>query len=111
MLICILPDAATTEGLLNNLSEADFDLADVSIIMHDRIRRDAIAKDTGPLQGVDLANLLARLAEAGLSQDAAQHCIQAITRGKVLVAMICSPELQPVAKEMLRDHSAHIIQE
>lgn len=103
MLIAVLPNASTVETLLNNLSEADFDLAQVSVVMSDPKLRDAVAQDSGPLKGARLENLPATLAQAGLSQA------DAVAQGKVLVAIAAPAESLPAAREMLQDHSAQLI--
>ena len=41
MVIGVLPDAAAAETLLNNLAEAEFNLADVSVLMRDEQQRQA----------------------------------------------------------------------
>lgn len=109
MLIAILPNSSTTETLLNNLSEADFDLAQVSVLMRDPKLRDAIAEDAGPFKGVVLKNLAVRLAQAGLPQAETKPYLDAVAEGKVLVAIVTPPESEPAAKEMLQDHSAELI--
>jgi len=109
MLIAILPNSSNTETLLNNLSEADFDPAQVSVVMRDPRLRDAIAKDAGPLKGANLDNLASRLAGAGLPQAENKAYLDAVMQGKVLVAIVTPPESEPAAKEMLQDHSAELI--
>jgi hypothetical protein len=109
MFIAILPNTSSTETLLNNLSEADFDLKQVSVVMRDLKQRKAVAKDTGPLKGANLNNLAARLAQAGLSQPDAQPYVDAVTQGKVLVAMMAPSGSEAAAQEMLQDHSAQMI--
>ncbi len=110
MIVGILPNASTAEILLNNLSEADFDLSDVSVIMQDLKLRDSIAQDGGPLQGVDLSNLSARLVQAGLSAQDANLYRDALAQGKVLVALAAPSGSEQAAKEMFHDHSAQLIQ-
>lgn len=97
--------------MLNNLAEADFNLAAVSIVTRDLKTRDALAKDSGPLQGAHPGNLRERLLQVGLSPSEAQRCSEAVAQGKVLVAMTCPQEAQAAAVEMLKDHAAHIIKE
>ena len=109
MLIAVLPNTSFTETLLNNLSEADFDLAQVSVVTRDPKVRDAMAEDAGPLKGANLNNLAAKLAQAGLPQAETKPYADAVTQGQVLVAINASPESQPAAKEMLQDHSAQMI--
>ena len=110
MIVGILPNASTAEILLNNLSEADFDLSDVSVIMQDLKLRDAIAQDGGPLQGADLSNLSARLVQAGLSAPDAKLYRDALAQGKVLVALTAPSGSEQAAKEMFQDQSAELIQ-
>ncbi len=57
MLIGLLADPTRAETLLNNLSEADFDLADVSLILKDIKQRDALARDAGPIKGVQAGKI------------------------------------------------------
>lgn len=111
MIIGIIPDASTAEILLNNLSEADFNLADVSLIMRDQKLRDKIAKDTGPLKGVHYNQISARLVKAGLSAQDAQAYQDAVSQGKVLAAMTTTPDVTASAKEMFSDQSGESIQE
>ncbi len=95
--------------MLNNLSEADFELAQVSVVMSDPKLRDAIAPDTGPLKGARLENLPVKLVQAGLPEADAKPYSDAITQGKVLVAIAAPAGLLTVAQEMLQDHSAQLI--
>ena len=111
MLIGIISDASHAEILLNNLSEADFNLADVSILMSDIKQRNLIAKDKGPMKGWDAGNLIANLVKKGLPSPKAEYCAQAIKQGKVLFAMKITPDLRSAASEMIKDNSGEIIQE
>jgi hypothetical protein len=109
MIWAILPDASRTETLLNNLSEADFNLDEISVIMQDLSQRNAIAKDLGPLKGVDLKKLEKALIKLGLSKEGIADCKKAIINGKVLVVMNVPDEYLPAALEMFQDHSAEMI--
>jgi hypothetical protein len=109
MLIAILPNSSAAETLLNNLSEAEFDLAQVSVVTRDPKLRDAIAKDAGPLKGANFKNLAVRLAGAGLPQPEAGSYVDAVAKGKVLVAMVTPVGSEPAAREMFEDHSAELI--
>jgi hypothetical protein len=111
MLIGILPDASHVETLLNNLSEADFDLARVSLLMSDLKQRDLIANDTGPMKGWSPINLESDLIKKGLPQQKIQYCVESVGKGKVLFAMDVSAESLAAAREMLKDHAGEIIQE
>ena len=111
MILAILADASKVESLLNNLSEADFDINDVSVIMQDLQMRDKIARDAGPLKGTKPPQLSKALKKAGRSADITQQCYDAISQGKVLVAMDVDPKYQPAALEMFRDMAAEILEE
>jgi hypothetical protein len=111
MIVGIIPDASSAEILLNNLSEADFNLADVSLIMRDQKLRDRITKDAGPLKGVRYDQITAHLVQAGLGAQDAQAYQDAVAQGKVLAAMETAPELMKAAKEMFSDHSGESIKE
>ncbi len=109
MIVAILPDASRTEILLNNLYEAEFDLADISVIMKDVKQRNAIAKDLGPLKGVALPKISRALIKAGASPKSAEDCYQAILNGKVLVVMNVAEQYRRAAEEMFQDHSAQLV--
>lgn len=111
ILIALLRDASTAETLLNNLAEAEFDLADVSLVMRDLKTRNALTGDAGPLKGLQPDGVIARLTTIGLSPDHARDCSEAVAHGKVLFAMTCSVQTRPAAVEMLNDHAAQIIEE
>ena len=109
MVIGLLPDAAAAEKLLNNLAEAEFDLADVSVLMRDAKQRAAIADDAGPLKGADWHELADRLAETGLARKEARQYAEAVDHGQVLVAIATTKQTEPAALEMLRDQAAQLI--
>ena len=111
MIFGILLNSSTTETLLNNLYEADFDLADVSVVMQDLKLRNAVAKDVGPLKGANMDNISGKLTQAGLSAHDASLYRDLLAQGKVLIAMTVAPESQSAAVEMLQDHSAEMIKE
>ena len=111
MLIGILPNASSAEILLNNLSEADFDLKTVSVIMQDVKMRNKIAKDVGPLKGVPPDKISAKLLKAGLTNPQVKLCTDALAQSKALVAMNVSADLVSAAKEMFEDQSAQILKE
>ena len=110
MILAILPDPTMAESLLNNLSEADFDLNDVSVIMKDLALRDKIAADTGPLRGVRAQKLSSALQSAGVSPDSAKRCAQAVADGKAVVTMKVDPKYEAAAREMFEDVSAEILE-
>ena len=107
----IFPKASNAEILLNNLSEADFDLSDVSVVMRDSKQRNAFAQDCGPLEGTTMSNLSDRLLRSGLPTEACDLYRDALLDGKVLVAMNVTPETKGAAKEMFEDHSAELIKD
>jgi hypothetical protein len=72
MILAILRIAASLESLLNNLSEADFDLKDVSVLMQEVELRNAIATDSGPLKGTRPDEVKERLVRAGVSEQKAE---------------------------------------
>jgi hypothetical protein len=111
MLIGILPNVFSAETLLNNLSEADFDLNNVSVIMQDAKIRNKIAKDVGPFKGVHPEKIMDELIKAGMTKSTAKLCADALAQSKVLVAMNVSADLLASAKEMFTDESAQIVKE
>ncbi len=111
MLIGIIPNTSQAETLLNNLSEADFKLADTSILMSDLKQRNLIAKDEGPMKGWKPSDLASNLTKKGLPPQKAEQCVEAVKQGKVLFAMNVPAESLSAAREMVKDHSGEIIQE
>ena len=109
MILAIFENLSRIESLLNNLSEADFNLNDVSVIYADVKQRDVVAKDLGPLKGIAPKKLVEELTKLGVSRQNAELCQEAVLKGKVLSAMNISPELSQAAEEMFRDQSAQII--
>jgi hypothetical protein len=109
MILAILADTSKTESLLNNLSEADFDLDDVSVIMQDIGLRDKIARDGGPLRKVDVDGLPSNLKKAGIAAELAERGSDAVKKGKVLVAMTVDPKYEQAARQMFQDMSAEIL--
>jgi len=111
MLIGILPSVSQAETLLNNLSEADFNLADVSLLMSDLNQRNLITKDAGPMKGWTPSSLASNLTKKGLSAQKAEYCVEAVKQGKVLFAMNVPAASLAAAVEMLKDYASEIIQE
>ncbi len=110
MILAILADTSKIETLLNNLSEADFDINDVSVVMQDVDTRDKIAKDSGPLKGAKPAQLAAALKKAGALPASIDHGAAAVKSGKALVAMKVDPKYEQAAREMFTDMSAEILE-
>jgi hypothetical protein len=109
VILAILPDPTKAEGLLNNLSEADFDLNDVSVIMKDTTLRNKLAPDAGPMRGVMAPQLSSALRNAGVSPDQVQRCEEAIARGQAVVAMKVDAKYEAAARQMFEDISAQIL--
>jgi hypothetical protein len=110
MVVGLLPDAAATEILLNNLAEAEFDLHTVSVVMRDARQRAAIAEEAGPLKGMAVDGLAEHLTQAGLSSQQAAAYAAAVQQGKVFVAIAVPESLAATVREMLNDHAAQLIQ-
>ncbi len=109
MIIAAIPNSSYAESLLDNLSEADFNLANVSVIMRDPKTRDAIAQDAGPLKGTSFADLPTKLTQVGLSKQDAQSLIDAVAKGQALIAMNAPKGSEQAAIEMMHDQSAILV--
>ncbi len=107
--MAILVNASNIDTLLNNLSEADFDLESISVLMNDTDQRNNIAKDTGPLKGVGPKNIIEALTKAGVPKKSAEDCHQAVAKGKVLLVMNVADEYSQAAEEIFQDHSAQLV--
>ena len=104
MVIGLIPTSANAETLLNNLSEADFAAADISVIMADLKARDAISNDAGPFKGVKAGALAAKLQKAKLAAKDAKLYQDGVLGGKVFVAIRTAKASEAAASEMLKDH-------
>ena len=61
--------------------------------------RKKIAKDAGPLKGIQAARVSDALQGAGITEEMAKQCHEAVASGKVLVAMNVDPKYaRPHAK-------------
>lgn len=109
MVIGIVPNTSKTETLLNNLSEADFNLSDVSVIMSDPKKRNAIASDAGPFKGASAANLPKELVKHGISQSQANAYRDAVKKGGVFVAIAGGKDSESAAGEMLKDYDSRLV--
>jgi hypothetical protein len=109
MILAILEKASSVETLLNNLSEADFDLADVSVVMSDDKKANALGQNKGPLTGIKPESVDEALNKMGISKKSAATCQDAVTSGSVLIVMKVADEYSQAAEEMFQDHSAKLI--
>lgn len=109
MVIGIIADNSTAEILLNNLSEADFKLKNVSVIMRDVKARNAITRDRGPFKGITFETLLDKLTKIGLSPTDAKPYVDAVTAGKAFVALAGPVGSEPAAAEMFHDVNGDLI--
>ncbi len=109
MILAILPNSSAAESLLNNLSEADFDLSHVSVMMKNTGLRDKIARDTGPLVHAAPTQVGGALRALGTAEDAARHAQEAVDNDKVVVAMDVDPKYELAAREMFTDVKAELL--
>jgi len=109
MILALIPKPSSVETLLNNLQEADFDLASVSVILRDQQLRNQIAQDAGPLKGVVPSGLVKKLIALGLSKPDAQAYADGVTKGQALVAMTSPQESQAAAIEMFKDYDPQLL--
>ena len=109
MILAILDDKFSVETLLNNLSEADFNLDDVSIIMSDVEQANAFEQTKGPLNGIKPERVNEALVNMGISKKGAKTCQDAVTNGSILVVMNVAEEYSSAAEEIFQDHSAQLI--
>ena len=109
MILAILKNTSSVETLLNNLSEADFDLADVSVVMSDEKKANTLGQNKGPLNGIKPEGVEGALIKLGVSKKEAKTCQDAVTNGSILVVMKVADEYSQAAEEMFTDHSAQLI--
>lgn len=99
---------SSVQTLLNNLSEADFDLKTVSVVMQDPKQRAKMAKDTGPFKGITAATLGSKLAQLGMSAGDAKAYVDAVSKGGAFVAIAPPPASQQAALEMMNDYKPQL---
>jgi len=109
IILAILKNTSSVETLLNNLSEADFDLADVSIVMSDVKKANTFKQNKGPLNGIKPESVNEALVKMGISKKGAKTCQDAVTSGSILLVMKVADEYSQAAEEMFQDHSAQLI--
>ena len=109
MILASLSDPAKAESLLNNLSEADFDINDVSVMMKDAELKNKIAGDVGPLRGIQPLQLSSALQAAGASSGQIKLCMDAVAQGKAVVAMKVDPKYEAAARRMFQDLAAELL--
>ncbi len=109
MIVAILPDPSSVEILLNNLSEADFEIDKISVIMQDLVQRDRVAHDAGLLKGTTAETIVNALVKIGIGKKNAEACQGELKKGKAVVVMDVPAEYQNSAEEMFKDHSAQLI--
>jgi hypothetical protein len=109
LVFAIISKISSVETLLNNLQEADFNLADVSVILGDEKLRNKIADDAGPLKGTAPLRLVSRLTQLGLSGPDAGAYADAVAKGQALVAMNVSKSLEKPSLEMLNDYDPQLV--
>ena len=109
MILAILDDKFSVETLLNNLSEADFNLDDVSIVMSDVEQANAFEQNKGPLIGIKPEGVNEALVNMGISKKGAKTCQDAVTNGSILLVMNVAEEYSSAAEEIFQDHSAQLI--
>ncbi len=110
MIIALFDNTTTVDTLLNNLSEAEFNLEDVSVITRDAAQSEALLPGQTLLRGALPESLAKTLIKQGLSEEAANQCQEAVTNGRILVIMNAPEEYRPAAEEIFQDHSAQLIQ-
>lgn len=109
MILAILKNISSAETLLNNLSEADFDLNEVSIIWSGSEKGNALGQDAGPLKGIKPKGVGEALIGLGVSQEGAKICQDAVINKNILLVMNVAEEYRPAAEETLRDHESQIV--
>ncbi len=109
MVIGMVPNISKAETLLNNLSEADFDLSECSVIANDVKQRNAIASDSGPFKGTAATGLLGELVRLGLAKAAAKAYADAVRKGGVFVAISSPKDSESAAMDMLKDYGCRRI--
>jgi hypothetical protein len=109
MILAFFDDPLSVETLLNNLSEADFNLDDVSVVTSDGETANAFAQNAGPLNGVKPERVHEALIEMGISEEGAKSCQDAVSNRSVLLAMNVAEEYRQAAEEIFQDHLAQLI--
>lgn len=99
----IIP-VADAETAINNLSEADYDEKDISLVMRDVKTARLIIDDYGPLNNTNPSNIGAKLTELGVSKDSQKSYSEALENGKALLAISCTKENVNTTKSMLADY-------
>ena len=97
------------EMALNNLDEAGYEPATISVVGNDSARTRALANDGGPLAGVASGQLAARLTALGLPATDSHVYGGRVIAGQVLLAVAAPDGSEQAAAEILGDQKAELV--
>ncbi|MGI8419212.1 MAG: hypothetical protein ACR2LN_01055 [Candidatus Levyibacteriota bacterium] len=101
--------SSSAETAINNLTEADFDEKNISLVMKDEQSARKIIDAYGPLKDTSVSTLPQALQRLGMQKAQSDHIIQAVVAGKALIAIQTPQEAVDAAKEMLNDYNVTLM--
>ena len=107
MVIGLLKDPQTAEETLTNLSEAEFDSKDISVLAKNTTVAHRIANPAGPFEKVKSGDIGSRLELEGVSSTLATTFQEEVNSGGILVVIDGEPAADDVAEEMLKENGGN----
>ena len=109
MVLGLFQNVIDAEIALNNLSEADFNSQDISVIMEDIQAVKRIADVSGALTGTLDQNETQRLQKLGFTQGEVDNFQASLKVGGVIISIKAGPDSDKAAQEILADQKAQNI--
>jgi len=95
---------------LNNLDEADYSPASISVLTNDPARTRSLTDVRGPLSGTSLRQLPRKLAALGLARDACRAYRARVAAGDVCIVVAAPRGSESSAAEILADQHGQQVQ-
>jgi len=106
VVMAVFPSPSDASLGLDNLSEANFGPATISLVMRTTPEVADLANASGPLNGLPLGQLTEKLQGLGLSGKDAEEYRQGVLGGGVFIAVSAPPGSESAAEEILKDANA-----
>ena len=109
LVVGLFAAASDAELALDNLDEAEYEAAGISVAAADPAQARLLARVAGPLSGLSPGQFVARLSALGLSAVDAAAYAAGISSGGIAVTVTTPAGTEVAAGEILRDQRAQQI--
>ncbi|MGI8550840.1 MAG: hypothetical protein ACR2PL_08655, partial [Dehalococcoidia bacterium] len=97
------------EIALNNLVEADYDAASISLVALDSNRVASLSTVPGPVSGLSPRQFVSRLAKLGLPDIICKEYADGLARDAICLALVAPEGAEGAAREILTDQKADLV--